>query len=173
MNKIKGVDYLKKKTFIGFEIKSLAMIFIHHCKNSTDIIGVFPQTHSRLLMFPLSSSHFRVSNAITCIRWDWNAEINFNIEYNTRNHQNIAKLMIYNHNICFFTIDIFANFVWGFFQWILCALLSPFYFFLGAGNVRAFSKAGKILINVAVSIFKFCCPRLKMKKRYMFNLFTL
>lgn len=163
----------KTTTFIGFEIKSLAMIFIHHCKNSTDIIGVFPQTHSRFLMFPLSSSHFRVSNAITCIRWDWNAEINFNIEYNMRNHQNIAKLMIYNHNICFFTIDIFANFVWFFFQWILCALLSPFYFFLGAGNVRAFSKAGKILINVAVSIFKFCCPRLKMKKRYMFNIFTL
>lgn len=121
----------------------------------------------------MSSSHFRVSNAITCIRWDWNAEINDNIEYNTRNHQNIAKLMIYNHNICFFTINIFAYFVWGFFQWILCALLSPFYFFLGAGNVRASSKAGKILINVAVSIFKFCCPRLKMKKRYMFYLFTL
>lgn len=140
MNKIKGVDYLKK-TFIGFEIKSLAMIFIHHCKNSTDIIGVFPQTHSRFLMFPLSSSHFRVSNAITCIRWDWNAEINDNIEYNTRNNQNIAKLMIYNHNICFFTINIFANFVWFSGFYVPCYL--HFTFFLVQGMSELLQKQVK------------------------------
>lgn len=40
MNKIKGVDYLKK-IFIGFEIKSFVMIFIYYCKNLIDIIGVF------------------------------------------------------------------------------------------------------------------------------------
>lgn len=142
MNKIKGVDYLQK-TFIGFEIKSLAMIFIHHCKNSTDIIGVFPQTHSRFLMFPLSSSHFRVSNAITCIRWDWNAEINDNIEYNTRNYQNIAKLMIYNHNICFFTINIFANFVWVFFSGFYVPCYLHFTFFLVQGMSELLQKQVK------------------------------
>lgn len=142
MNKIKGVDYLKK-TFIGFEIKSLAMIFIHHCKNSTDIIGVFPQTHSRFLMFPLSSSHFRVSNAITCIRWDWNAAINDNIEYNTRNNQNIAKLMIYNHNICFFTINIFANFVWVFFSGFYVPCYLHFTFFLVQGMSELLQKQVK------------------------------
>lgn len=142
MNKIKGVDYLKK-TFIGFEIKCLAMIFIHHCKNSTDIIGVFPQTHSRFLMFPLSSSHFRVSNAITCIRGDWNAEINDNIEYNTRNNQNIAKLMIYNHNICFFTINIFANFVWVFFSGFYVPCYLHFTFFLVQGMSELLQKQVK------------------------------
>lgn len=132
-----------KKTFIGFEIKSLAMIFIHHCKNSTDIIGVFPQTHSRFLMFPLSSSHFRVSNAITCIRWDWNAAINDNIEYNTRNNQNIAKLMIYNHNICFFTIKIFANFVWVFFSGFYVPCYLHFTFFLVQGMSELLQKQVK------------------------------
>lgn len=131
---------IKKKTFIGFEIKSLAMIFIHHCKNSTDIFGVFPQTHSSFLMFPLSSSHFRVSNAITCIRWDWNAEINDNIEYNTRNNQNIAKLMIYNHNICFFTINIFANFVWVFFSGFYVPCYLHFTFFLVQGMSELLQK---------------------------------
>lgn len=103
----------------------------------------FPQTHSRFLMFPLSSSHFRVSNAITCIRWDWNAEINDNIEYNTRNNQNIAKLMIYNHNICFFTINIFANFVWVFFSGFYVPCYLHFTFFLVQGMSELLQKQVK------------------------------
>lgn len=89
----------------------------------------------------MSSSHFRVSNAITCIRWDWNAEINDNIEYNRRNHQNIAKLMIYNHNICFFTINIFAYFVWVFFSVDFMCLVISILLFSWCRECQSFFKS--------------------------------